>query len=185
MKNFKELFITKRDIIYSDVNEIHQLNLAFFNSCTALKSVVTQPEYNDVVFKGLLKNVMGYRGVGKQSGIWSGYRSKAAYNSKGDGKIKKTNDHVVGATMTGELVLEECEKADWNIDSLIKQGWIHENLYLWGTIQVTKFEHKPIHILRNKNKLSEKLNLEHYIKITINDLMLDKGYELEYNVLNK
>jgi hypothetical protein len=36
-----------------------------------------------------------------------------------------------------------------------------------------------------KNKLSEKLNLEHYIKITINDLMLDKGYELEYNVLNK
>ena len=171
MKDFKELFVTKRDSIYSAANQINEIELAFTCSCTALKSVVTLPKHNEVVYKGLLKNTIGYRGVGKQSGIFSGYCSLKAFNGKGNGKIKKTQDHVIGATMTGELVLEECKKADWNIDSLIEQGWLHENLYLWGTIQVTKFEHNSNNILRNKNKLSEKIILEHYKTINIDDLV--------------
>ena len=68
--------------------------------------------------------------------------------------------------------LDECIKSDWNIDSLIKQGWIHENLYLWGTIKVTRDEHNKSNILRDKNSLSEKIILEHYKTINIDDLIL-------------
>ena len=45
MKDFKELFVTKRDSIYSDTNKINEINLAFKCSCIAMKSVVTLPEY--------------------------------------------------------------------------------------------------------------------------------------------
>ena len=172
MKDFKELFVTKRDSIYSDTNKINEINLAFKCSCIAMKSVVTLPEHNEVVYKGILKNVIGYRGVGIQSGIFSGVWSPKALDARGNGKIKKVYDHVIGATLAGKLVLDECIESDWNIDSLIKQGWIHENLYLWGTIKVTGDEHKKTNILRDKNSLAEKNILEHYKTINIDDLIL-------------
>jgi hypothetical protein len=168
MKDFKELFVTKRDSIYADATEKNLAEGAFYNACMALKSVYTLPEPNDVILKSLIKNVVGYAGAGKQMGFFSGYSTPKALDLKNE---EFTNDHVIGATKVGELVLAECIKSNWNIDLLIKEGWLHENLYLWGTIRVAKIEHKPSNILRNKNSLSEKIILEHYKTINIDDLV--------------
>ena len=57
-----------------------------------------------------------------------------------------------------------------NFESIIDE-WIFDNLYLWGTIKVSKIEHKKDNILRNKNTLDQKINFEHYKILSINDLI--------------
>jgi len=165
---FKDLFTIKRDIIYSNANDSNEAERALHNACTALKSVYTLPEHNDVIRKSVIKNVVGYAGAGKQMGFFSGYSTPKALDLKSE---EFTNDHVIGVTLVWELVLNECIKSDWDIDSIIKQGWLHENLYLWGTIRVAKSEHKPSNILRNKNSLLEKIILKHYKSINIDNLV--------------
>ena len=84
-----------------------------------------------------------------------------------------TFDHVIGATLCGEVVKEVIQTSNYNHSYLIN-NWLFDNLYLWGTIKVTKKQHNKNNILRNKNSLTEKNNLDHYKNITINDLITDK-----------
>ena len=45
--------------------------------------------------------------------------------------------------------------------------WLFENLYLWGTVKVTKEEHKSKNILRNSNHtIEQKSNFEHYVNVS-------------------
>ena len=83
-----------------------------------------------------------------------------------------SDDHVLGATLIGETVEKAIEMSNWNPKLLIKEGWLHDNLHLWGMVRVTKEEHHKDNIVRNKHNLNEKLNFEHYKTINIDDLVL-------------
>ena len=75
-------------------------------------------------------------------------------------------------SLIGETVEKAIEMSNWNPKLLIKEGWLHDNLHLWGMVRVTKEEHHKDNIVRNKHNLNEKLNFEHYKTINIDDLVL-------------
>ena len=113
---------------------------------------------------------MGYRGIGFNNGVYSNLRTKET--------LRKTNkeitfDHVVGTTLCGETVRVIIEKEQFNHGFLIN-NWLFDNLYLWGTIKVSKEEHKKNTILRNKHSLEEKIHLKHYVNLQLSDLVKDK-----------
>ena len=79
-------------------------------------------------------------------------------------------DHVVGTTLCGETVKKIIEQNNFNIKYLVK-NWLFDHLYLWGTLKVTREQHKRDNIIRNNHTLLEKLNLNHYKNINLDDLI--------------
>ena len=91
---------------------------------------------------------LGYHGIGKPGGIPSKIMSKdsSILNSK-----HCVNDHLLGATEVGSEIHKVFKKNNYDIDWMLKE-WLFENLYLWGTVKVTKEEHKSNNILRNSDQ---------------------------------
>lgn len=124
----------------------------------------------DNQLRGWIRLTMGYRGIGFNNGVYSNLKTLDSINKNNK---ELTFDHVVGATLCGETVKNIVEKENFNLSYLTK-NWLFDNLYLWGTVKLTKHQHKKDNILRNKNSLSEKLHLEHYLNLSLDDLIVDK-----------
>ena len=180
MKTFKDLFEPARDEKWK-INQV-KYEYNFELACEQLLPIrkrfdLTMNDYElaQNQYKNWLKNTMGYRGIGS-SGINSGLCSKKALELKhkltSSWSYFVSDDHVLGATLIGETVEKAIEMSNWNPKLLIKEGWLHDNLYLWGMVRVTKEEHHKDNIVRNKHNLNEKLNFEHYKTINIDDLVL-------------
>ncbi len=165
--NFKEQFNQNiKDYYWKNKRNLISQN--FYSASHQFKAIMDDAngpcEYQ---LKGWRKNTMGYRGVGHSSGLYSKLRSKSSINLS----VKEyVFDHVVGATLCGKTVEDKIKETDYQIKYLI-DNWLFDNLYLWGTIKVSKIEHKKDNILRNKNTLSEKINFEHYKVISVFDLV--------------
>ena len=70
------------------------------------------------------------------------------------------------ATEIGKYIHDKFKKENYNIDWMVK-NWLFENLFLWGTVKVTKEEHKSKNILRNSDHpIEQKSNFEHYIHVS-------------------
>ena len=98
---------------------------------------------------------LGYWGIGKQSGIPSGIKTKASTENS------NTDDHLFGTVEIGKYIHSEFEKFGLDIDYMVEE-WLYKNLWLWMTIKVSKEEHKKENIERNIHGIKEKLELKHY-----------------------
>jgi hypothetical protein len=106
---------------------------------------------------------LGYYGIGKPNGIPSKIVSKDSLNVSSNNCV---NDHVLGATEVGSYIHNSLKECHYDVDWMVNK-WLFENLYLWGTVKVTKSEHKSMNILRNQeHTIKQKSNFEHYIKVS-------------------
>ena len=156
-KSFKELFNEKRrDVIWKRKETIK----------TTFKEALEVLEFKDKKGHspksiGTFEQVeIGYNGLGTQ--FLSGVQSKASIGL--DAK-KTVADHLIGTKLIGKHVHEVLKKSNYKIDWMVDE-WLYENLYLWAKIKITKEEHHKDNVLRNKNTLKEKLNLEHYKQVS-------------------
>lgn len=95
--------------------------------------------------------------------------------SKGanQGEERIVYDHILGAKLIGETVYHAWIESGMDTDWLV-ETWFYDNLWLWGTIGLSKSEHdrlKGFDLSAN-----EKLNLIHYKKAGI-ELDLEDGWE--------
>ena len=168
--NFKDLFNKyKRDYFF----RLHKDRITsnFKSASLQLKAIKEDDdEICEFQLKGWRKNTMGYRGGGVSSGLFSGLRSKSTLSLSSKDCVY---DHLVGASLCGETVETELTKSNYNHSNLIKH-WLFDNLYLWGTIKVSKMEHRKDNILRNKNSLEEKIKLDHYKTLQLGDLVIEE-----------
>lgn len=102
---------------------------------------------------------LGYWGIGKQKGIFSGIKTEDAILNK------NTNDHVFGVVEIGRFVHQELIKNNLDVDYMVNE-WLYNHLWLWMTIKVSVEEHKKDNIIRNKHTIEEKKELRHYQKIS-------------------
>ena len=168
--NFVELFNSqKKDELYSDHKDRIISN---FQSAVLQLQAIQNDKYEicQNQLRGWLRLTMGYRGIGFNNGVYSKIKTKQTISKKSS---EITFDHVVGTTLCGETVKKVIEEQNFNITYLIDE-WLFDNMYLWGTIKVTKEQHKKENILRNKHLLSEKLNLDHYKNISLDDLVREQ-----------
>lgn len=123
---------------------------------------------------------IGYDGIGTgTTGIQSGLYTKNSLLEK-----KHTHDHLLGAVEIGKTLHKELSNVfkliGHNIDDIVKRNdflycnetqiviehmteiWLHENLWLWLSIKVSKKEHSKQNIVRNEHSIEEKLQLKHY-----------------------
>ena len=106
---------------------------------------------------------LGYNGIGRPNGISSKIQSMATINLTSN---DYTDDHLFGATGIGEHVHHEFKNNNYNIAFMI-DDWLYKNLYLWGTVRVTKEEHKSYNIERNAgHKIDDKLKFRHYKNVS-------------------
>jgi hypothetical protein len=106
---------------------------------------------------------LGYHGIGKPNGIPSKIMSKDSFSLSSN---KCVNDHVLGATEIGSYIHKTLKESNYNVDWMVSE-WLFDNLYLWGTVKVTKSEHKSTNILRNQNHtIDQKSNFEHYVNVS-------------------
>lgn len=106
---------------------------------------------------------LGYHGIGRPQGIPSKVMSidSSILNPK-----DCVNDHLLGATEVGKYIHDSLKQENYNIDWMIK-NWLFENLFLWGTVKISKEEHKPKNILRNSDhSIKQKSNFEHYVHVS-------------------
>ena len=107
--------------------------------------------------RNIQRLILGYSAFCSQRGLPSGIESfESSISSK---SIKRTSDHVFGATMIGEQIIVELTKRNYDIDYMVNE-WLYKNLYLWMTITLTKDQHD--FIPRNIHSFKEKLKLVHY-----------------------
>jgi hypothetical protein len=137
--------------------EEHQLKSWFGLALNILKSAI-EYDSTEAQLKSVYRLNIGYMGVGKQSGLYSGLITKNAIGLKSN---KYTNDHWLGATEIGRQVHEAFEKNNFDIDYMVNV-WLYDNLWLWSTIRVTKWEHRSMNIGRKGYSIEEKLNFGHY-----------------------
>ena len=168
--NFAELFNKyKKD----DLIKLHKERITSNFRSAILQLRAIQNDDSGICknqLRGWLRLTMGYRGIGFNNGVYSNLRTKQT--------LKKTSreitfDHVVGTTLCGETVKVIIEQEHYD-HVFLTNNWLFDNLYLWGTIKVSKMEHRKDNILRNKNSLKEKINLEHYKTLQVEDLIFDK-----------
>ena len=165
--NFGQLFnIQKKD----ELIKLHKDRIiSNFRSAFLQLQAIQNDDYGVCKnqLSGWLRLTMGYRGIGFNNGVYSNLKTKQTLN-----KTNKdlTFDHVVGTTLCGETVKKVIEQNNFDIEYLLNNQ-LFDHLYLWVTLKVTKEQHKKDNILRNKNSLSEKLNLDHYKNIKLNDLI--------------
>ena len=116
---------------------------------------VSEEEMNSFIYRlGL-----GYWGIGKQSGIPSGIKTEDSITKP------STNDHLFGTVEIGRYIHKELEKNNLDINYMV-DFWLHENLWLWMTIKVSKEEHRKENIERNVHSIENKIKLEHYKKVS-------------------
>ena len=169
--NFIELFNAQKK---DELIKFHKDRIVSNFRSAVLQLQAIQNDENGICenqLRGWLRLTMGYRGIGFNNGVYSNLRTKQTQ--------RKTNreitfDHVVGTTLCGETVKVIIEKERYNFTFLIN-NWLFDNLYLWGTIKVSKEEHKKNTILRNKHSLEEKIHLKHYVNLQLSDLVMDKN----------
>ena len=168
--NFKILFNRhKKDELLKKYRKRMESN--FRSAVLQLSAIQNDAEgVVDNQLRGWLRLTMGYRGIGFNNGIYSNLRTE---QTKFKTNKEIVEDHVVGCTLCGETVREIIVKENYNHNYLTK-NWLPDNLYLWGTIKVTKEEHKKSNILQNQNSLEEKITLKHYKNVNLEDLIVDK-----------
>ncbi len=106
---------------------------------------------------------IGYNGVSRPNGIYSKIYTEKTIDLKSN---QCTYDHLLGATQIGERVHKVFKENNYDCELMIDE-WLYENLFLWGTIRVTKDEHKSYNILRDQNlSIEEKLEFKHYKKVS-------------------
>ncbi len=120
-----------------------------------IESGCSEKELNSFTYRLLL----GYYGVGKQSGIPSGIKTLDSCSND------NTGDHVFGVVEIGKYIHQEFENCGYDLDYMVNE-WLYENLWLWMTIKVSKEEHKKENIERNLHNLEEKKELKHYKKVS-------------------
>lgn len=157
IKDFRELFNNNvRDTVW----DLYKKDM-LVNFRGMLRLLHTMYLYPDDFCKnhvdGFERLMCGYRGTGFNNGIPTGFMTRDAslpYNST-------TNDHIIGAKECGRIVREEFKKCNFDFDYMCNV-WLYDNLYLWGTIKVTKEQHERHNIKRDEHTLEEKINFEHY-----------------------
>ena len=165
MMNFKDLFNTTitNDFILKNKDRAES---CFRIAAKQLKVIKTDPDAHKISLTGWRRLTMGYRGIGFCGGIPPRLKTKEVMPN-----VSTSNDHVIGTTLCGEIVEDLLEKNDYDFKYLI-DNWLYDNLYLWGTIKVTKAQHHKDNILRNANTLEEKIMLKHYKNIDLEDLII-------------
>ena len=104
---------------------------------------------------------LGYNGIGRD--VSSGIRSEATLGLKSNQIV---HDHLFGATEIGKHIHQVLKDSDYDIDWMVEE-WLYENLFIFGTIKITKEEHQKDNVLRNSSHtIEEKLNFKHYIKVS-------------------
>lgn len=106
---------------------------------------------------------LGYFGIGMPSGIPSNIVTRASKELKSNECV---NDHLIGATEIGKNIHQAFKEKNYDTDWMVNK-WLFENLYLWGTVKVTKEEHKSCNILRNSDHtVEQKVRFEHYLNVS-------------------
>ena len=106
---------------------------------------------------------LGYFGIGMPSGIPSNMATRASSGLKSNECV---NDHIIGATEIGNYIHQAFKEKDYDTDWMINK-WLFENLFLWGTVKVTKEEHKTVNILRNSaHTVEQKIQFDHYLNVS-------------------
>ncbi len=151
----------RRDYLWDKHEEKMKSN--FFAALIQLEAmIVTYPDKScENQMNGWDKNTCGYRGVGFNNGFVSKVATKASLVNG----VKTVNDHFIGTSLCGETVRKAFIKNNYDIDYMVNE-WLYEHLFLWATIKITKEEHKPENVIRNKHTIKQKLNLEHYKNVS-------------------
>jgi hypothetical protein len=160
MKDLRKYFNTHtRDKLWGKNSEEYKrwFGLGLTMTKSAIDFGANEKELNQLVYR----LVLGYFGVGKQSGLTSGMVSEDA-STKG---VKTTGDHLLGTTQIGSFIHSEFEKYNYDIDYMVNE-WLYEHLWLWMTIKVTTEEHKSDNIVRNEHSIDDKLLLKHYKQVS-------------------
>ncbi len=165
--NFKKEFNKRvRENIW---NKHNQRFIMFFNYALArLKQIDNYYIPKNLLPPNVLETrvyrlELGYHGIGRPVGISSKIMSKESSLLKAKDCV---NDHVLGATEIGKYIHDNFKKQNYNIDWMVK-NWLFENLYLWGTVKVTKEEHNPKNIIRNSvHTIEQKSHFEHYTRVS-------------------
>tara|TARA_B110000914_G_C15247786_1_gene347170 strand:- start:43 stop:573 length:531 start_codon:yes stop_codon:yes gene_type:complete len=156
--NFKESFnLYARDIYWNNAD----YQKKFISNLSSALSQYGNAKDCHEQYLNWRKNTVGYNGIGKTGGINSGLQSTAAINLKSG---KYTMDHLVGVVKVGttfEELLNEGNSPDW-----IVENCLYDCLYMWGTIKVSKEEHKQDNINRNIHLLEDKMNFKHYKNVS-------------------
>ena len=165
--NFKKEFNNRvRDEVW--IKHHQSFTKYFFYALTRLKQIDNYYIPNNLLPPNVLESriyrlELGYHGIGKPGGIPSKIMSKESSLLKAKDCV---NDHVLGATETGKYIHDMFKKQNYKIDWMVN-NWLFENLYLWGTVRVTREEHNPKNILRNsKHEIEDKSNFEHYVNVS-------------------
>ena len=160
----REFNLRKRDEIWNkdelSMKESFRFKLNLLKMLDKQTDFKVPSKYFDGEFYRL---ALGYRGVGKNSGFTSGIQSEASINLLSN---QTTNDHVVGTTEVGRYIHYVFRNSNYNIDWMIND-WLYDHLFLWATVKITKEEHHKNSVLRNsEHTLKQKLNFDHYIKVS-------------------
>tara|TARA_Y100000310_G_scaffold138858_1_gene137991 strand:+ start:1456 stop:2028 length:573 start_codon:yes stop_codon:yes gene_type:complete len=136
---------------------------------------LNHPQYNRTWVYSRYRDTIGYDGIGRgTAGILSGVRTEAIdlmYKNNGNRwtgiKPNPVHDHLFSATGIGEIVIDEFIKNDLNVPYMVNV-WLPENLFLWGTVRVTKEEHNKSNILQGTcaqlgMTIEQRINFKHYV----------------------
>ena len=156
-KNFKTMFNKSVKDFYWK-NNYKEIIDNFYAVCKGY--IINAPhEY----MRNWIKNTAGYNGIGAGNGIQSRYQTKVSSTLKG---TEYTHDHLVGATQVGKIIEEFILSKEWK-NKKIREKWIYDHLYLWGTIKVSKKEHQEKNIGRGpKYSVANRILFKHYINVS-------------------
>jgi len=167
IKNFQKTFnkVARDDYWEKNKQKIDGPLENFEAHCIATMAVYNKMSSIPAGFKRTqLKNGFGYNGTNAGNGIQSGIQTE---NTIGLKSKEYTHDHLIGATQVGKIIFEFLmTETNWE-DDKVREKWLYNHLYLWGTIKVSKKEHAEENIGRGpKHSVANRILFKHYINVS-------------------
>lgn len=116
--------------------------------------------------KYLIKNNLKPLYIKKLAGNYNAIDCRLKTNERLKGKSKNTTrDHIIGVALIGDTVWDSIKEESLNMDN--HKDWIYDNLFLWGGVDMKRYEHNKNCIERGnpKHDLMYKTSFNHYLKL--------------------
>ena len=115
--------------------------------------------------KDLIENNSKTTYIKKLAGNYNAIDCKLKTNERLKGVSKNTTrDHIIGVALIGDTVWDSIKEESLNRDNY--KDWIYDNLFLWGGVDMKRYEHDKKYIERDpKHGLMYKTSFNHYLKL--------------------
>lgn len=114
-----------------------------------------------------MRKRIGYE-VGGNSGIDVGLRSRKSLYAD-----KTTPDHIIGATLAGQTLVNAFMEYDCSIEYIV-DFWLKDNLWLFCNAKLATEEHNILK--KNQHTITQKINFEHYDELGIEIIYEEYNY---------